>query len=305
MSRRFLTIAAFAVALTSQTLAQQPAAAPSFTRQTSCLTCHVAAATLEVPGFMTRSLMAGSDGTPRPRLGSQDVVDHRTPFDRRWGGFFVTGRHGRSSHLGNVVVDAGDVRRSLVPSGPLHVGSLEGAVDLARYPARQSDVVALAVFDHQTRALNLMTRLGWEVRVAAHDGRRPLETPAVTALVSDLVDYLLFVDEAPMPGGLDGTSGFAAWFAARGRKDPRGRSLHALDLKTRLMTYPLSYTIESAAFGAVQDDVKAAVYRGLGRVLSGAETHARYAHLSAADRRAIADILRATSPDAASHLAAR
>lgn len=287
------------------TLDQRPAERPALTRQTGCLTCHVATATLEVPGFMTRSLFAGPDGTLKLRLGSQDVVDHRTPFDKRWGGFFVTGRHGHSTHLGNIVVDAGDDRRSLVPAGALHATSLDGAVDLSRYPATRSDVAALAVFDHQTRALNLLTRLGWEARVAAHEGRAPLESPGVAALVAETVDYLLFVDEAPMPGGLDGTSGFREWFSRRGPKDPLGRSLHELDLTTRLMKYPLSYVVYAPAFDALPDDVRSTIYRSIYGVLSGDTTGPRYRHLSRADREAVTEILRATKPEARAQLAAR
>jgi hypothetical protein len=286
------------------TLDQRPAERPAFSRQGGCVTCHVASATLEVPGFMTRSLSAGTDGTLKLRLGSHDLIDHRTPFERRWGGWFVTGRHGTSSHQGNTVVDANDARRSLVPAGALNAASLDGAVDLAGYPAATSDVAALAVFDHQTRALNLITRLGWEVRVAAHEGRVPLETPAVNATLGDLVDYLLFVGEAPMPGGLRGSSGFAEWFSARGPKDAQGRTLHALDLTTRLMRYPLSYTIDSAAFDALPDDIRAEVYRGLARVLVAGDAAPKYAHLTPADRRAVVEILRETRPDARAHLAA-
>ncbi len=284
------------------TLDQRPAERPAFSRQRGCISCHVAAATLEIPGFMTRSLAAGPDGTLKLRLGSQEIIDHRTLFDRRWGGWFVTGNHGRSSHLGNTVVEAGDLRRSLVPAGALNAASLDGAVDLAGYPAETSDVVALAVFDHQTRALNLLTRLGWEARVAAHEGRVPLETPVVTSTLADLVDYLLFVGEAPMPGGLRGSSGFAGWFSARGPKDAAGRTLHALDLTTRLMRYPLSYTIDSAAFDALPDDISAAAYQHLARVLVTGDRAAKYAHLSAEDRRAVVEILRATRPDAAPYL---
>lgn len=283
------------------TLDQRRTPRPTITRQTGCLSCHVATATLEVPGFMTRSLAAAADGTLRLRAGSQEVVDHRTPFDRRWGGWFVTGRHGRSTHLGNTVVDEGEARRSIVPSGPLNVTGLDGVVALQSYPAATSDVVALAVFDHETRALNLLTRLGWEARVAAHEGRAVLETPAVATLVDDLVDYLLFVDEAPMPGGLAGTSGFAAWFSARGTKDGQGRTLHALDLTTRLMRYPCSYTIGSPAFAALPDPVRSAVWAGLARVLTGGDRAPRYRHLSADDRRAIVEILRATEPEALKH----
>lgn len=286
------------------TLDQKPSLTPVLSRQRGCLTCHVATATLDVPGFMTRSLAALPDGTPTLRFGSEDVVDHRTPFARRWGGFFVTGRHGTSTHLGNTVVSAAGERRALVPSGPHQVASLDGAVGLDRYPGATSDVVALAVFDHQTRALNLLTRLGWEARVAAHEGRAPLDTPGVQALVADTVDYLLFVGEAPMPGGLTGASGFAEWFSARGPKDARGRTLHALDLRTRLMRYPLSYTIESPAFEALPDDVRRAVYDGLARVLVRGDTASKYAHLTGADRRAIVEILGATRPDVRPLLAA-
>ncbi len=282
------------------TLDQRATERPAFSRQSGCVTCHVASATLEVPGFMTRSLAAGPDGTLKLRLGNQELIDHRTPFERRWGGWFVTGTHGRSTHLGNTVVEAGDVRRSLVPTGAQNAISLDGAVDLAGYPAATSDVVALAVFDHQTRALNLLTRLGWEARVAAHEGRTPLETAIVTATLANLVDYLLFVGEAAMPGGLDGSSGFAAWFSARGPKDAAGRTLHALDLTTRLMRYPLSYTVHSPAFDALPGDIRAEVYRGLAHVLVEGDASAKYAHLSATDRRAIVEILCDTKPDARS-----
>ncbi len=280
------------------TLDQRATDRPAFSRQTACLTCHVAAATMEIPGFMTRSLYVGEDGTQRLRLGSH-LVDHRTPFGDRWGGFFVTGTHGTMRHLGNTVVGVNDVPRSLVPGGALNVRSLRGAVDLTGYVSDHSDVVALAVFDHQTRALNLLTRLGWEARVAAHEGRPVLESPVIAALVVELVDYLLFVDEAPMPGGLKGTSGFAAWFSAQGARDARGRSLHQLDLTTRLMRYPCSYTIYSPAFDALPPPVKAAVYARLRAVLSAADRSPRYTRLSARDRTAVLEILRDTKPDAA------
>ena len=283
------------------TLDQRATDLPAFSRQTACLTCHVAAATMEVPGFMTRSLYAGEDGNQRLRLGSH-LVDHRTPFEERWGGFFVTGSHGTMRHLGNTVVGANDEPRSLVPGGALNVRTLDGAVDLTGYVSTHSDVAALAVFDHQTRALNLLTRLGWEARVAAHEGRPVVEAPAIAGLVEELVDYLLFVDEAPILGGIKGTSGFAEWFSAQGARDARGRSLHQLDLTTRLMRYPCSYTIYSPAFDALPPPVKAAVYARLRAVLSGADRSPKYTRLSARDRTAVLEILRDTKPDAAPFL---
>ena len=56
--------------------------------------------------------------------------------------------------------------------------------------------VALLVFDHQMHAINLLTRLNWESRVASSDGDTSESDAAVDRLVRELADYLLFVDEA-------------------------------------------------------------------------------------------------------------
>lgn len=274
------------------TLDQRPTARPALSRQSGCITCHVATSTLEVPGFMTRSLTALADGTPTLRFGSETAVDHRTPFVQRWGGWFVTGRTGALRHRGNTVVDPGDVPRPVVPGGPFDVTSLAGAVGLDAYPAATSDVVALAVFDHEARALNLLTRLGWESRVAAHEGRRALGSPAVLGLLKDTVDYLTFADETPLPAALDRASPFAVWFSARGAHDSQGRTLHALDLKTRLFRYPLSFAVESPAFDALPDDVRDALRDGLTRALSAPASPAPARH-DAADRRAALEMLKA------------
>ena len=110
------------------------------------------------------------------------------------------------------------------------------------------------------------------------------------------------MDEAPLDGGLRGGSGFTEWFTAQGVRDRRGRSLHELDLRTRLMRYPCSFTIYSPAFAALPEDVRHALYRRLAAVLSGLDGSPRYAHLSSGDRRAVAEILRETLPDAAKYL---
>jgi hypothetical protein len=111
------------------------------------------------------------------------------------------------------------------------------------------------------------------------------------------VDYLLFVDEEPLRAPVKGTSGFAEKFAGQGPKDSKGRSLHALDLQTRLLKYPCSYMIYSEAFDALPAAAREAVYSRMWRILSGAETNRRYAILKPADRTAIIEILRETKPD--------
>jgi hypothetical protein len=139
--------------------------------------------------------------------------------------------------------------------------------------ARSSDVVALMVFAHQMHMMNLL----------AHPDN-----------VNELVDYLLFVDEAPLPGPVQGNSGFAEEFSAAGPRDRLGRSLRDFDLNKRLMRYPCSYMIYTEAFDALPADTKEAIYRRMSRILSGREPDPRYVRLSVADRQAIIGILRDT-----------
>ncbi len=115
--------------------------------------------------------------------------------------------------------------------------------------------------------------------------------------VDDLVEYMLFTQEAPLTEPVEGVSSFARTFPQRGPRDHLGRSLRDFDLQTRLFRYRLSYMIYSAAFDALPSDVRAHVYRRLHDVLIGADRRAVYSHLTADERRAILEILRDTKPD--------
>src|SRR5262249_3007598 len=158
-------------------------------------------------------------------------------------------------------------------------------------PSAQSDVVALMLLEHQSRMTNLITRVGWETRLAlrAHPAaaRRPAATadlpPRVIEAVRDLVDYLLFVEEAPLPSPVAGWSAFTRQFSASGPTDQRGRSLRQLDLSTRLFRYPCSYMIYTPAFDALPTEAKRAIYERLWAILSGADRARLYARLSSAD----------------------
>jgi hypothetical protein len=221
-------------------------------------------------------------------------MDHRTPVEERWGGWYVTGTHGSLKHLGNVSLADGRAAEHPPWSATQTVSTLTGRFDTSRYLSPHSDIVALLVFAHQARVMNLLTRVGWEWRIAAAG-----PTAAAAALqgeVDSLVDYMLFVDEAPVDR-VRGTSGYSEWFSAQGPRDSKGRSLRELDLQKRLMRYPCSYMIYSDAFDALPDDARAAVYARLKQVLSGENRAPKYAKLTAADRQAIREILRDTKQD--------
>jgi hypothetical protein len=269
---------------------------PAMFRDNSCLVCHNSFATVGVPGFLAKSVPTAEDGSALPWLGNY-LTDHRSPITERWAGWFVTGSAGKGRHLGNAPVANRNVRDIIVDDANLKTTDLRSRFDTDNYLSPYSDVVALLVFDHQLRMMNLLTRIGWEARRMAHEGRGDA---AIAAALRDLavetVDYMLFVEEAPI-SGVSGTSGFAASFSRRGPRDSKGRSLRDFDLKQRLFTNPCSYMIYSDAFEQLPAAAKRALYVRLWDVLSGAERTPKYARLSAADRDRVIEILRETKRD--------
>jgi hypothetical protein len=243
---------------------------PRFRRHDSCLSCHQSHQTLGVPGLFVLS-------TSPESYGGGFVSDHRTPFTERWGGWYVTGFSSRFRHLGN-------------RTGQGWVRSLYDQFDTSGYLAEYSDVAALMTFEHQTQAANLITRLAWEA-TTRESGRR------LTDAVNSLVDYLLFVDEAPLPSRIIGTSGFREKFESVGPYDRRGRSLRQFDLNKRMMRYPCSYMIYSKAFDALPSGVRESVYARMWDILAGRSDEQKYARISRADRESVVEILQDTKRD--------
>jgi hypothetical protein len=268
---------------------------PRFRRERSCVVCHVSYATLNVPGLLVRSVATAPDGAALQYLANA-TPDHRTPFDERWGGWFVTGGTTGVRHLGNVTIARPRAPDAAATPASVPLASMAGRFESSGYLSLHSDVAAHLVFTHQTHMMNLITRIGWQTRTTLAD-KTPDASRAIAAAAVDFVDYLLFVDEPRLPAPVKGASGFAERFAALGPRDRRGRSLRELDLQTRVLKYPCSYLIYSPAFDALPAEAKSAIYARLSAILAGKITGERYQRVSATDRRAIVEILRDTKPD--------
>ena len=268
-------------------------ASPPLRRRDDCLSCHYSYSTAGVPGMLVRSY-------------EQFAVDHTIPIDKRWGGWYVTGSSGSIPHLGNT--DVTQLALGHATNARLNWPSLEDKFDTTGYLSSRSDIVALMVFEHQMHLMNLLTRIGWEARVA--DARRA-STPAprfeppgtddkpitMEQAASEVADYMLFVGEAPIGNDISGSSGFRERFEQQGPFDRKGRSLRQFDLRRRLMRYPLSYMIYAPLFERLPAAAKDAVYRHLWQVLSGTAPGSQYQRLSLDDRRAIVEILQDTKTD--------
>ncbi|QDU98230.1 hypothetical protein [Lignipirellula cremea] len=292
------------------TLSQEPAEVPRFTRDSGrCILCHASSRTQRVPGGLVRSVFADDAGQPQFSSGTFNI-DHRSPFTDRWGGWYVTGTHGKMRHMGNVTSKNRRDPEAIDREAGANVTDLSELFDVSPYLTPHSDIVALMVLEHQTQMQNFITLASYENRSTAHyDGimNEALDRPAdhvsdtskrrVAAAGEKLLAYLLFAEEFPLTSPIQGTSTFARDFQAKGPRDSKGRSLRDLDLQTRMFKYPCSYLIYSPAFDALPPTVKSYVTERLLAILEGQDESRTFAHLTTDDRKAILDILRETKPD--------
>ncbi len=293
------------------TLDQQEADRPTFVRQTdACMLCHASSQTRNVPGHILRSVYSDRGGEPILSLGTVRV-DQTTSFDRRWGGWYVTGTHGNQKHLGNLIIKNRNDRETIAnnPEGQ-NITNLKGFLDTSAYLSPHSDLVALLVLEHQAETHNLIARAGIQTRLAEHSqaqlnkelGRSVdsySETTArrIKSVADPLVQYLLFSGEARLTEKVVGTSSFAADFVKHGPRDRKGRSLREFDLQRRLFKYPCSYLIYSDAFDGLPAATKDYVYSQMYDVLTDRHYGVGFGHLSVDDRQAILEILRDTKKD--------
>ena len=271
------------------TLDVKRAEKPTFDRRSDCLQCHQGITTLGVPGIMITSVFPSGDGTPAFR-GAALATDHRSRFEDRWGGWYVTGLSGTQRHIGNALGHDSAHPKDLDMTNTQNLTSLGRRFDASKYLAPTSDIVALMTMEHQTRMTDMIIRAGWDARVADHKD-------ALEGDVEALVKYMLFADEVHLYEPIQGVSTFTATFPQRGPRDHQGRSLRDFDLQTRMFKYPLSYMIYSEAFDAMPAIVRDRVYRRLYDVLTNKDTGKTFARLSENDRQAILEILLDTKPN--------
>ena len=220
---------------------------PRFRRDTRCTACHVSAKTLNVPGHILSSFLTDRRGQPREGFSS---INHTTGFEKRWGGWYVSGLAPNLVHRGNLIGEDDITRHKTDPTFRGVVSDLAPLVDLKSYPTAHSDIVALLVLDHQMHFYNLVNR----VRLEHVLNRR-------SDAEEQLVRYALMEDEAPLAGPITGSTKFAEVYQSLGRRDDQGRSLRQLDLRTRLFQHDLSPLLASPSFQSLPDVVKARLLR--------------------------------------------
>jgi hypothetical protein len=283
----------------------------AFERDSDCLRCHGGTFVRGIPGVFARSVFTMADGNPLLRFGTE-IVDFRTPFTNRWGGWYVTGKHGNTLHRGNVMAEEKNDQLIVDFRKGANITSLSGFFDTREYLTNSSDLVALLVFEHQLAMQNTLTKASLNSRrmldyqeKLQRDLKEPVtEEPVydsvknvLNSAAREVVDDLLFKDEASLPEGIEGLPAFQHTFSAKAPRSSSGDSLKDFHLQGRLFKNRCSYLIYSDAFKLLPKPLLQRVRDRLVRALRTIHADPRYDYLGTEERGRIAAILRETCPD--------
>jgi hypothetical protein len=264
----------------------------------TCISCHATSNTEHVPGMLIRSVFPDENGRPLLALGTR-LVDHESPLQERWGGYYVTGRSSLP-HLGNRTYRESETNEP----EPSDLLELHHTIDTTKYLRPTSDIVALLVLEHQCRMHNLLTAAAMQYRRAIFLSRLldPTAAPdtgsagqVAVSMAEKIVDSLFFKHEADLGEGIEGSEGFQKSFEARFPKSKDGHSLADFKLYGRIFKHRCSYMVYSQAFQNLPVEIKGLVLKKLHSALTGTEP--AYDWLKASDKTRIHAILASTLPD--------
>ncbi len=289
---------------------EQPDGGITLSRPRGCLSCHAGAGTRDNPGFMVRSVFPDESGLPILSQGSY-LSTHDSPLSERWGGWYVSGRHGSQRHMGNVIAEEIDGHIAFDPEAGANVTDLSPYFDTGHYLESTSDILALMVLEHQVEMHNLLHRASYAVRQGLYRqaamadlfGEQGIDEPQGSTLsllkshAEKILRHMLFADEIELVGGgIDSDGPFREAFLAGRKTDARGRSLKDFQLLDRIFKYRCSYMIYSAAFENLPPALKTHIYGRLHEILDSHDPDGSFAHLGESERGKIKSILLATEP---------
>ncbi|MEK7953784.1 hypothetical protein [Luteolibacter soli] len=264
----------------------------------NCMSCHGTTRTEGVPGLQVRSVFPNVDGHPLLAMGTSHV-NHDTPLQERWGGYYVTGRSSLP-HLGNRTYEEdGDATPKTSD-----LADVSGLIDTSKYPRATSDIVALMVLEHQCRMNNLMTAAAMQYRRAyflsrALDSQNDPDAGSAGRVADGsaekIAECLFFKDEVDPGEGIEGGEAFQKMFVGHFPRTKAGESLADFQLYGRIFKNRCSYMVYSQAFHDLPPRVKSAVIARMKAVLAGDDP--AFDWLKESERKRIAAILTETLPE--------
>ena len=252
---------------------------PRYARSDRCMNCHAAAGAYRRPGLVMESVAVTWDGSSQETY-RYDEIGHQVPYEKRLGGWHVTGDFKRLKTKANIM---GRYQAGTVEISPNEPGT---HCNLDRYLLPTSDVLVHLVHEHQAGFIDRVIDSVYATR------EKPGDDTVAERLVTELSRYVLFADEPKLPGGpIQGDPRFIKDFQARGAGSP-GAPLREFDLSTRLFRTRCSYMLATPVWQAVPQLIRQRVQQRLAAAVDPAQPSPLGAHLSPAEKERIRGFLK-------------
>lgn len=267
---------------------------PPITRSEKCFNCHAGLATRRVPGLIAESLLPMASGASLETY-RRDEQGHQIPLEVRFGGWHLTGEHNLKNHHANLMgtnVPGRGIEKQKVEPGQMS--------DLGLHLRPTSDILPHLVHEHQMGFENRVFHAAYLLRQWLAEGRGNLPMrlkEEFEELTEELARYILFVDEAKLPGqGIEGDADFVRDFQRNRRPAAGGLALKDFDLKTRIFKHRCSYMLYTDSWQKLPVVFRERVYFKMAEGLREQNPNPAYRHLEPEEKLAIRAILKDTLP---------
>ena len=262
---------------------------PKAIRSRRCMNCHANADIGGIPGLLLSSVIPGPGGGSIDAF-RQAETGHSIPYDLRFGGWHLTGSHTFPSSWAN---STGVMSQSKVTKIPNPPGSF---FKWKQYLVPQSEVIANLILEHQVGFINRCLGATYRLReffLLENSKDSKLRRERLTQEANRIVEYALFLDEAPLPAPISfANSGFAKSFQQK--ENP----LRQINLKDRLMERRCSYMIGSSAFQGIPRELKEIIFSQIKAIMTKPQSQlpAKFSYFGENERKEINEALEARFP---------
>ena len=227
---------------------------PSIYRSKRCMKCHASEETKGAPGLLLNSVIPGPGGGTIDAF-RRGTFGHSVPYEKRYGGWHVTGDHPFSGSWANYTGIMKDGIIKKIPNPPGRYFSWN------KYPTQKSDAIPHLILEHQVGFTNLCISITYRFRQVKNQGSYknvPDEHSKIIKNETDeLLSYILFQHEAKLPKNrLNLDSQFVEDFKNNRNSKDQSNLLRELNLKDRLFQLRCSYMIFSNSFEGLPSEIK-------------------------------------------------
>ena len=234
---------------------------PPIRRSSRCMRCHAASSTGNIPGLLMSSVIPAESGGSLDSL-SLDPPSHQIPYDRRFGGWFLSDRNNRVAKWSNStgIMTGGNISQKLQPWPIKNISNY--------HLSDKSETVAHLILTHQIGFTNLCIEIQYLLREIDEDYNQDYKKTISDVLKEKLISHTLFSNEPKLPISLSKeNSPFVEEFESSKHSTKKFHQFRKLNLRERLLETRCSYMLGSAVYQGLPTDFKSSFEKTLIMIL--------------------------------------